>query len=545
MKLYLLFLLYILLQFDVAIGASIVRLRPNLPISMQLHSKENTTYIISSPLSLGNDTLMLPPNSTLLFVKNGRLKDGYIRFNKTKIKGNYTEKFFENCLFSGDLYNKKLRISMFGVKADGKTDDGPVINSVLSLIDGKFCELIFDCDGDYGISSYNNKCTLMVGSNTTITFTGKGFLKLLVTSKLGAVLSLKESAHDVVINNIQIDGGGEKVIVGNSGQNGIGAGHFKNFTVNGGTIRNCFKGKDVYINGALMYGDGGKGIQIESADCKVGKFDKIKIENCHAALSCRRDFLKKEGIDVAFSNIYANNCEQFAIIHQANGEDTTGEEQKVAIKNFVAKNCGYTDGVFIFSRTRYLTIENGRVEGNVKTPAIFRGRIAKSVINNVSISQPCISVVNLNPSTYGEDQRESSYNYFNLSVNTNYDYLILSDTEKKVPYRSMTKSLISATCNENPQKSVYSNEVNSSGMLNIKLKLPENRFFEGPTTVFDCEYGARYDRLNSTIRTELKTEGTKRLRPRNLTAKEIGFAYWNTDASTLEVWDGNQWGNVK
>ena len=286
-------------------------------------------------------------------------------------------------------------------------------------------------------------------------------------------------------------------------------------------------------------------IQIESADCKGGKFDKIKIENCHAAISCRRDFLKKGGIDVAFSNIYADNCEQFAIIHQANGEDTTGDEQQVAIKNFVAKNCGYIDGVFIFSRTRYLTIENGLVEGNVKTPAIFRGRIAKSVINNVSISQPCISVINLNPSNYGEDQRESSYNYFNLSVNTKYDYLILSDTEKKVPYRSMTKSLISATCNENPQKSVYSNEVNSSGMLNIKLKLPENRFFEGPTTVFDCEYGARYDRLNSTIKSGLKTEGTERLRPTNMTAKDKGFAYWNVESSLLEVWDGNQWEIIK
>ncbi len=527
------------------IYAKRIYVNPNRSVASQFHQKENSIFFISTVVDLNKGAIVLPSNSSLIFKKGGCLKNGNITFANTKIIRKHKDPIFDQCTFAGKLKRGRYYISMFGVKANGEYDDAPLINNVLSIINGCGCELFFDCHGDYGISTYKNRKTIMVGSNTTITFTGKGFLKLLTLSKLGAVLSLVENAHDIVINNIQIDGGGAGVISGNSGQNGIGAGGFRNFYVNGGIIRNCHKGKDISIEGVFSPGDGGKGIQIEPANSYGGVFKGIRIENCHAAISCHRNFQKKGGMDVVFSNIFGENCEQYAIIHQTNGEDITGEEQRVVVRNFTANNCGETDGVFIFSRTRFLIIENGYITGNVKTPAAFRGRISKSVINNVTISQPCRSVIDLNPSLYGNDQRESCYNYYNLILNNEYDYLISSNEEKKVPYRSMTKSVVSAICKENPQKSVYSSEVNSSGMLNIKLKLPYDKIFEGSTVFFDCEYGSKYERLNNSAKIVSRTEGTARLRPSDLTMKDEGYAFWNSDNSVLEIWNGNQWETIE
>ena len=513
----------------------------NRTLNQQINLNGTYNITIKRPFDLQGDTLRLPVGAKIVFKRNGKISNGHVVFNTNSFSHKRNQKAFSGCSFSGNLENEKLCISMFGVTADGKTDDAPIINQVLSVIDGGNCHLFFDCDGDYGISSVKQRSTVMVGSNTEITFTGKGFLKLLRTSKMGAVLSLKDYAHDVVINNIQIDGGGEGVIVGNSGQNGIGARLFNGFRVNGGVIRNCNKGRETKIDGIMTAGDGGKGIQIESADCRNGVFDGIYIVNCHAAISCHRNFDKQGGINVVFSNITGENCEQFAIIHQTNGEDTTGEEQNVLIKNFVSKNCGFVDGVFVFSRTRYLTVENGVVEGDVNVPAIFRGRIAKSVVRNVEISQPCNALIDLNPSTYGLDQRASFGNYFNLDITSSFDYLMYSDVTKRVPYRSMTESLVSAKCNNAPRVAVYSNEVNSSGMLNIKLQLPDNRFFEGQSVMFDKNFGARHERLAGKSSTMPRTEGSTTLHPRGLTIKDKGFTYWNTDSSALEIWDGTKW----
>ncbi len=244
----LLFVVLSLMPF--CVNAKRVYIKQNIAFSEQLLSYEKpVVYVISSNIDLKGSSVSIPDKSTLLFVKEGVIDNGEVVFNNVTIKNKTKHSVFRDCSFSGKLINKKLNISSFGVKADGISDDSPIINDVLTLIEGVGCELLFDCDGDYGISSPNRRNAVFIGSNTSITFTGKGFLKLLCTSNGGSVLSLKEKAHDVVINNIQIDGGGESVIVGNSGQNGIGACNFNNFHVNGGIIRNCHKGQDVIYNG--------------------------------------------------------------------------------------------------------------------------------------------------------------------------------------------------------------------------------------------------------------------------------------------------------
>lgn len=541
-----LFLWLVLLSFIPLDGfARRVYIDDNKSIAPQFEQKRKTTFVVFSVLNIEGSTISLPPKSTLLFSKNGKIVNGDVRFDETRIVLKSATQVFEQCSFNGCLRKGKYYISSFGVKADGKSDDAPLINSVLSLIDGKGSELIFDCDGDYGISSNDHRNTILVGSNTTVTFTGKGFLRLLSTSKLGAVLSLKKNAHDVVINNIQIDGGSDNVIVGNSGQNGVGAGKFSSFHINGGTIRNCSKGRDVTIEGKNLLGDGGKGIQIESYDCRDGFFEGIRVENCHVAISCHRNFQYEGGINVVFSNIYGKNCEQFAIIHQTNGEDRTGYEQNVLIKDFVSDNCGSADGVFIFSRARFMTIENGDIIGTKKTPAIFRGRMAKSTVRDIRVLQPCTSVIDLNPSKYGQDQRETTNNYYDLQLEGAYDYLISTDTRKIIPYRALSKSLVSVKCRENPREALYSNEVSSSGTFNLSITFLDGRIFEGNTAEYEKKYSAKIERLKEGLNLTSKTKGRKSDRPSQLTVKDKGYAFWNTTESELEIWDGDKWISYK
>ena len=54
--------------------------------------------------------------------------------------------------------------------------------------------------------------------------------------------------------------------------------------------------------------------------------------------------------------------------------------------------------------------------------------------------------------------------------------LLLWTQQRKVPYRALTRSLISAECAENPK--AYRNEV-TSGMLNVKVELLKKMYLRG------------------------------------------------------------------
>lgn len=453
------------------------------PIQAAIRSKFDRTgviYKITRDIDLGHGILIIPAGCTLDF-QGGSFVNGTIIFNNTIILG--TKNTFVNCRFQGSINNTTLNISTFGVIADGVTDDSPIINDILNCINGKNCELFFDCNGDYGVSSPSLRSSIKIGSNTTITFTGKGYFKLLSTSDVGTVVENISGADNIVLNNIKIDGGGDSIITGGSGQNGLSIGRCSNIIVNGGHIRNCSKGHDVpdYPNpGDTYYGDGGKGIQVESYGVQNCVINNVLIENCYFALSSHRNIAQSGNIEAVFNNIYAKNCAQFAIIHQTNGEDTTGLVQNITINNFIAENCGSDLGIFVFSRTRFLKVIGGKILGTTQTPCIFSGRAAKSVFTGIEVYQPVEKVIDINPTKYGQDTSAFSNNVLDIKVYSNYTYLIATDTGITYPNRALINTLLKFFVAYYPATVITLGSVNSSNSLMLDITTYDGKFFNGP-----------------------------------------------------------------
>ena len=433
-----------------------VTIKNNLPITEQF-TQENCTYTIKKKIDLGGKKLVVPSNSILVFKRKGAICNGSVQFNNTEIKYSTKKGRFSNCSLEGAIRNKELHISVMGVYADGIHDDAPIISQVFDCIEDQGTHLYFNCNGDYLIGSEHSKSrpVVYVRSKTTIEFTGKGYMRLGCKSKVGAVL-IAGGADDVVIINPLIDGGGKDVIEYDHGEDGLAiGGGGKNIRVYGGVIRNCAKGGDETIDGKAIVGDGGKGIQIEPyglANCVI---DGTTIINCNKAISCYRDLRHPQPIQVVFNNIHAIDCDQFAFIRQVYGFSSKIEEQDVTISNCTIEDCGKEDGVFIFGVTRFVRVENCKVVGNVKVPAIFRGRAAKSVFNNIIIEQPCESIIDLNPSPYGPYRDEAYQNYYQLNVKTKYDYILTSDYNREDTNFNLYRSIINVETKNKPNSGLY------------------------------------------------------------------------------------------
>lgn len=493
-------------------------------------NKENTIYEIRYDFDLISELQSITiPNNCVLYFNGGLIKNGNIIFTNTKIidiKGG-----FEKCRFAGTLDCKQnLYISTFGVIADGQHDDSLIINDVLNCINEKGCEIIFDCDGDYGIGNSNLHSTVSIKSNTTLTFTGKGFFKLLSYSDGGQVVLINNSKN-VVINNIQIDGGGSAVLVGVNGQNGIGCGNSQNIQVNGGHIKNCYKGLDTEINGKIIYGDGGKGIQIESYNVDNFIAKGVFIENCFRALSSRRDFSNEGPVICQFLGIHAKNCEQFASINQMNGEDITGTEHSVIISDFICENCGSYDGIFIFGRARNVQILNGTIIGTKQIGSIFRGRFGYCNINNLLILQPFESLINLIPSVYGEDQSGSNYNTINVNILSKYSCIAKTDntTNKNIAY-----SHIKIFSKNFPTNYIIGSPF-SSGYVNFDLNFEGNNRFIGTSTQFYHVCNNKLSNIKGTIFADWPRQGTTQLRESLKEEMLLGTTYFDTDKRRLII----------
>lgn len=100
-------------------------------------SESNTCYVISN-VHIFNETLLMPKNCEVQF-RGGRLS-GRIVFANTFLSGNVNLK---GSSISGELKNKRFNASWL-CSMDGKTDDAPCINEIISL-----CNNVFFPKGQY------------------------------------------------------------------------------------------------------------------------------------------------------------------------------------------------------------------------------------------------------------------------------------------------------------------------------------------------------------------------------------------------------------
>jgi hypothetical protein len=322
-------------------------------------------------------------------------------------------------------------VKEFGAKGDGTTDDRLSINNALAAAANGGKVYFPDSSSDYMISD-----VLSTASSSTITIEwagSKSYLKLSQATASGGIFSTGSGA-DLTFNEPRIDA--DNII----GQNGIGTNTTATVRINGGHLLNFPVAND-YTGGKAIASDGwGARLFV----------DGVRVQNCHSALSLKRDFSTDASTNnpahIVVNNIIAEDCDIFAYMAVKNlGVGSfDGTEMSVSITNFKCFDCGLDlptisagthGGVFLFDRATQVTISNGVItnqptyNSSTAIQSIFRGRARELSINNIQIDCDADSIINIDPvPNYAIDTSAMANNSYNLVASGTYDYLYLSDT---------------------------------------------------------------------------------------------------------------------
>jgi hypothetical protein len=276
--------------------------------------------------------------------------------------------------------------------------------------------------------------------------------------------SFGANGSNIYVENLQLDN--SNIYAGGSGQNGIGAGAGasgvgKNIKFSGGIVQNCaagFGGTPATFNAgsfipglefqilsigttdftligaasntvglfftatgvgtgtgtARLFGDGGKGVQIEPGDGEAIVIDGMTFSNCFMAMSTIRDFgTVDDYYGIVYSNITADNCGILFFVRQAGGtQSQTGLKHTVQLNNFYAVNCGAFEGTMQFSRASNVMVSNGLVvvDPGTSSTALIRGNHSNCVFTNIGWYGDANACVNLDRSSYAQDSSQPNRN---------------------------------------------------------------------------------------------------------------------------------------
>ncbi|ROM84105.1 hypothetical protein BK655_12185 [Pseudomonas brassicacearum] len=219
-------------------------------------------------------------------------------------------------------------------------DDFPVLQATLNAISlAGGGELIFDTATDVLVSD-----TVLVKSNTTVTFTGAGFLKATQSTSLGGVLCAYSGAGgqlttNVRFNNPRIDGNNLGYPGGLiAGENGIAGTQVVNVRVRGGHIKNCRRGT------SSSMGAGGKGCQFENGVSDV-VIDGVYIEDCTIGFETGgvEDLpgVNRDAPAIIYRNMQVHRCERIMTFNQQlSGTPSDPDVVSCLVDGVQAFNCG-------------------------------------------------------------------------------------------------------------------------------------------------------------------------------------------------------------
>lgn len=233
-------------------------------LAQQIGKIRNKSIVVSTDVDLRGANIDLPKGFTLE-VKGGRIKNGTLIGNQTKLK--CSGKVFDRVQIKGTWNVPEISTSMF---TDLSFDNA--LKDVLALAHPKVQNIIIIEKGDYQVVAQKNAdVCLTVPSNTTLIVNGS--------------IRLRPNAFprcDIVRikgNNIKISGNGNIIgdkhtHLGTDGEWGIGIRFYgaSNSSVRGLTIKDCW-GDCIYVGG------NSKNVTIENCWLDHGRRQGISVTN--------------------------------------------------------------------------------------------------------------------------------------------------------------------------------------------------------------------------------------------------------------------------
>ena len=354
-------------------------------LAQQIGKIRNKSIVVSTDVDLRGANIDLPKGFTLE-VKGGRIKNGTLIGNQTKLK--CSGKVFDRVQIKGTWNVPEISTSMF---TDLSFDNA--LKDVLALAHPKVQNIIVIEKGDYQVVAQKNAdVCLTVPSNTTLIVNGS--------------IRLRPNAFprcDIVRikgNNIKISGNGNIIgdkhtHLGTDGEWGMGIRFHgaKNASVKGITIKDCW-GDCIYVGG------NSKNVTIENCwmdrgrrqGISVTKADSVIIRNCKISNvkgtrpECAID-LEPNANDTV-DHILIENVETVAC--EGGIQATIGKRnvEKKKIGQVTIRNCKlsaiskYPLGM---KRCELVSIENCTINAANEKAAIYSSDISNLVIKGNTI----------------------------------------------------------------------------------------------------------------------------------------------------------------
>ncbi len=345
--------------------------------AQEIWTIKNKRIIISENVDLQGATKTLPKGYTLEIRDNGRIKNGTLIGNQTKLM--CSGKVFDRIHVKGTWDIPEISTSMF---TDLSYDNA--LKEVLALAHPKVQNTIVIEKGDYYVMAHKNAdVCLTVPSNSTLVINGSIRLRANAFPRYDIVRA--------VGNNIKICGDGSIIgdkhtHLGTTGEWGMGIKFHAatNATVSGLTIKDCW-GDCIYVGG------NSKNVLIEKCildhgrrqGISVTKADSVTIKNCK------------------ISNV-SGTKPQYAIDLEPNANDTVNH---ILIENVEVADC---EGGFLATiGKRNVEKKNiGKVQiRNCKVSALSEYPIRMKNCDSLSVEDCIINAKNENSAIYTQNTR--------------------------------------------------------------------------------------------------------------------------------------------
>lgn len=287
----------------------------SIPQIENIEPDSNNAISINGPLDLGGKMLVVPNGCTIVFDRQGVIKNGWIRGNNSKIGGDKKKGIFDNIRIEGSWIVPRISTKMFK-KVDVNTP------SNISSLSSAYCHNTIIVEDRLVVPILEFSSPFIIKSNTDIYL--KADMQSLPTDFRGGYVMMVRG------NNVNIYGGGHKLT---------------------GTIRKSSKNKEQWQHGLCINIDASK-VYVEKLICNefwgdgiYSRGSNVTINDVTCLYNGRQGLSITYGENVVVKNSVFRHTGKYGL-NNSNGPGAGIDiepNSKDYVRNILVENCVLTD----------------------------------------------------------------------------------------------------------------------------------------------------------------------------------------------------------